>query len=114
MFLLVIIEGFNGGGIMHALAAAFGESCAIPLDRSVISAENPPMHRRLHPAAAGAASALYAGITVGLSIHQKRRISGVFDGGKRMLRRLGETSGYFPAARLFAFSISVRRPARSP
>ena len=69
MFLLVIIEGFNGGGIMHALAAAFGESCAILLVPSAISAENPPMHRRLHPAAAGAASAL----AVGLSIHQKRR-----------------------------------------
>lgn len=41
---------------MHALAAAFGESCAIPLVPSATSAENPPMHRRLHPAAACAYS----------------------------------------------------------
>ena len=110
MFLLVIIEGFNGGGIMHALAAAFGESCAIPFVLSAISAENPPMHRRLLTPLLH----FTTGIVMGLSTHQKRRECGVFDGGKRMLRRWGETSGYFPAARLFAFSISVKRPTRSP
>ena len=68
MFLLVIIEGFNGGGIMHALAAAFGESCAILLIPS-------------------AASALYNRDCYGLIHHQKRRECGVFDGGKRMAKQ---------------------------
>ncbi|WP_225756849.1 hypothetical protein [Cardiobacterium sp. Marseille-Q4385] len=69
MFLLVIIEGFNGGGIMHALAAAFGESCAILLILSATSAENPRMHRCLLTPLLH----FTTGIVMGLSTHQKRR-----------------------------------------